>query len=81
MNPRALRWFRHPFLDAGATAQDKAGFEQFIGARGYRIAPVTVDASDWYFTYRYAVAKRRGDTALMERIASAYLAQCDDLID
>jgi peptidoglycan/xylan/chitin deacetylase (PgdA/CDA1 family) len=81
MKPRELRWFRHPFLDAGVTAEDKAGFEQFIAARGYRIAPVTIDASDWYFTYRYAVAKRRGDTALMERIASAYLAQCDAVLD
>jgi peptidoglycan/xylan/chitin deacetylase (PgdA/CDA1 family) len=81
MKPRGLRWFRHPFLDAGATAEDKAGFEQFIAARGYRIAPVTVDASDWYFTYRYAVAKRRGDAALMGRIASAYLTHCDAALD
>jgi peptidoglycan-N-acetylglucosamine deacetylase len=81
MGPRGLRWFRHPFLDAGATGEDKAGFERFIAARGYRIAPVTVDGSDWYFTYRYAVAKRRGDAALMERIASAYLAQCDLALD
>jgi peptidoglycan/xylan/chitin deacetylase (PgdA/CDA1 family) len=81
MKPRGLRWFRHPFLDAGANPEDKAGFERFVGARGYRIAPVTLDASDWYFTYRYAVAKRRGDAALMERIASAYLAQCDAELD
>jgi peptidoglycan/xylan/chitin deacetylase (PgdA/CDA1 family) len=76
-----LRWFRHPFLDAGATADDKAGLERFVASRGYRIAPVTVDCSDWYFTYRYAVAKRKGDAALAERIASAYLSGCDAQID
>ena len=83
MEPRGLklRWFRHPFLEAGANAEDKAGFEQFLGGRGYRIAPVTVDAWDWYFTYRYGVAKRRGDPALMERVASAYLAQCEAELD
>jgi peptidoglycan-N-acetylglucosamine deacetylase len=81
MKPRELRWFRHPFLDAGATAEDKAGFEKFLAARAYRIAPVTVDAWDWYFTYRYAVAKRHGDAALRERIASAYLAHCDAELD
>ena len=83
MAPRGqtLRWFRHPFLEAGATAEDKAGFEQFLSARGYRIAPVTVDAWDWYYTYRYAVAKRRGDAALMERVATAYLAQCSAELD
>lgn len=52
-----------------------------MAARGYRIAPVTVDAWDWYFTYRYAVAKRRGDPGLMERVASAYLTQCDAELD
>jgi len=76
-----LRWFRHPFLDAGATAEDRAGFEQFLAARGYRIAPVTVDCSDWYFAYRYAVAKRKGDAVLMERIASGNLTECDSQID
>lgn len=76
-----LRWFRHPFLDAGATAEDKAGLEQLLRARGYRIAPVTVDPWDWYFTYRYAVAKRRGDAALAERVATAYLAQCAAELD
>lgn len=83
LEPRGqkLRWFRHPFLDAGATAEDKAGLEQFLVGRGYRVAPVTVDAWDWYFTYRYAVAKRRGDPALMERVATAYLAQCAAELD
>lgn len=68
-----LRYFRHPFLDAGATADDKAGFEDFLARRGYRIAPVTVDAWDWYYTYRYAMARRQGDPSLMERVAAAYL--------
>ena len=83
LEPRGqkLRWFRHPFLEAGATAEDKAGFEAFLAARGYRVAPVTVDAWDWYYTYRYAVAKRRGDQALQERVASAYLAQCAAELD
>ena len=83
LEPRGqkLRWFRHPFLQAGATGEDKAGFEAFLAARGYRVAPVTVDAWDWYYTYRYAVAKRRGDASLMERVALAYLAQCEAELD
>jgi peptidoglycan/xylan/chitin deacetylase (PgdA/CDA1 family) len=76
-----LRWFRHPFLDAGASAEDKEGFERFLAGRGYRIAPVTLDAWDWYYTYRYSVAKRRGDQALCERIAAAYLAQLEAQLD
>ena len=76
-----LRYFRHPFLEAGATAEDKAGFEDFLARRGYRIAPVTVDAWDWYYTYRYAMAKRQGDQSLMERVVAAYLDHLGSAID
>jgi peptidoglycan/xylan/chitin deacetylase (PgdA/CDA1 family) len=76
-----LRWFRHPFLHTGSTAEDKAAFEAFLAGRGYRIAPVTVDAWDWYYTYRYGLAKRRGDAALMERVAAAYLTHLDAEFD
>ena len=76
-----LRWFRHPFLEAGPTAEERAGFEAFLSERGYRIAPVTVDAWDWYYTYRYAIAKRRADAALMERVAAAYLTHFDAELD
>jgi peptidoglycan/xylan/chitin deacetylase (PgdA/CDA1 family) len=81
LEARKIRYFRHPFLEAGATAEDKAGFEDFLARRGYRIAPVTVDAWDWYFSYRYAIAKRRGDPALMERVVAAYLDHLVTAID
>jgi peptidoglycan/xylan/chitin deacetylase (PgdA/CDA1 family) len=52
------RWFRHPYLRAGRTLQDKARLQAFLGAHGYRIAPVTVDTSDWVWAaaYRRTVA-------------------------
>jgi hypothetical protein len=40
-----------------------------------------MDAWDWYYTYRYGLAKRRGDTALMERVSAAYLAHLEADID
>jgi peptidoglycan/xylan/chitin deacetylase (PgdA/CDA1 family) len=83
LEPRGqkLRWFRHPFLHTGPNAEERAGFEAFLSDRGYRIAPVTVDAWDWYYTYRYAIAKRRADSALMERVAAAYLTHFDADLD
>jgi peptidoglycan/xylan/chitin deacetylase (PgdA/CDA1 family) len=75
--PGPLRFFRHPFLEAGRDPTEKALFEAFLARRGYTVAPVTVDPWDWYFSYRYAVAKRRGDADLAGRVAAAYLDHCD----
>ena len=41
------RWFRHPYLRAGRSADERAALQAFLAARGYRIAPVTIDNSDW----------------------------------
>lgn len=48
------RWFRHPYLRAGRTPEEKAAVEAFLDARGYRIAPVTVDNGEWVFAFAYA---------------------------
>lgn len=48
------RWFRHPYLRAGRTAQDKASVAAFLGKHGYRIAPVTVDNGEWVWAFAYA---------------------------
>jgi peptidoglycan/xylan/chitin deacetylase (PgdA/CDA1 family) len=47
------RWFRHPFLRAGTSAQDKQAVAGFLAQHGYRIAPVTVDNSDWIWAGAY----------------------------
>jgi peptidoglycan-N-acetylglucosamine deacetylase len=39
---------RFPFLDEGATSEQRDRMRAFLVARGYRNAHVTVDASDWY---------------------------------
>ncbi len=41
------RWFRHPYLRAGRTPEDKAAVASFLDGHGYRIAPVTVDNGEW----------------------------------
>ncbi|HET9484736.1 MAG TPA: polysaccharide deacetylase family protein [Xanthomonadales bacterium] len=47
------RWFRHPFLRAGRTPEDKAALQAMLAQHGYRIAPVTVDNSDWIWARAY----------------------------
>ena len=67
------RYFRHPFLQMGPTREAEQSFEDFIGARGYRIAPVTIDILDWMFRVAYANAKAQGDAELMRKVSGEYL--------
>jgi peptidoglycan-N-acetylglucosamine deacetylase len=69
-----LRYFRHPYLDTGRDLQTRRDAEAFLVERGYRIAPVTLDAWDWMFGAIYEDAKKRGDTALQQEMVSSYLA-------
>jgi peptidoglycan/xylan/chitin deacetylase (PgdA/CDA1 family) len=68
-----LRFFRHPFLHTGRTLEIRGAVERSLAARGERIAPVTVDNSDWIFARAYARARAAGDEAALERIAAAYV--------
>jgi peptidoglycan/xylan/chitin deacetylase (PgdA/CDA1 family) len=72
-----LRYFRHPFLDTGRDLQTRRDADAFLVERGYRIAPVTLDAWDWMFGGIYEDARKRGDTALQQQIVSSYLAYTD----
>jgi len=69
-----LRYFRHPYLDTGRDLQTRRDAEAFLVGRGYRIAPVTLDAWDWMFGGVYDDAKKRGDTALQQEVVSSYLS-------
>jgi peptidoglycan/xylan/chitin deacetylase (PgdA/CDA1 family) len=68
-----VRYFRHPFLQMGDTAELEKAFEGFIAERGYQIAPVTVDTMDWMFLSAYSKARARGDAAGLKRVSDEYL--------
>jgi peptidoglycan-N-acetylglucosamine deacetylase len=74
-----LRYFRHPFLDTGRDLQTRRQAEGFLVARGYRIAPVTLDAWDWMYAGVYEDAKKRGDTALQDELTKSYLSYSDQV--
>jgi DUF1680 family protein len=75
------RWFRHPFTHTGPTAEIKAGLDRFLAGRGYRVAPFTIENSDWIFSAAYAKAKKSSDEALATRVREAYLAYSDTMLD
>ncbi len=74
-----LRYFRHPFLDTGRDLQTRRQAEGFLVARGYRIAPVTLDAWDWMYAGVYEDAKKRSDTALQDELTKSYLSYSDQV--
>lgn len=68
-----LRYFRHPFLHTGRSLETRQEFEAFLHARGYTVAPVTIDHADWIFARAYDRARDAGDHAAMRRVTEAYL--------
>lgn len=78
---RDLVWFRHPFLFTGETPDKRAALDAGIAARGYRVAPVTIDNEDWRFGQAYRRAEAAGDRALMERIGAAYVEHMAAVLD
>ena len=76
-----LRYLRHPYLDVGPDLRTRRDAEAFLTARGYRVAPVTIDGRDWFFADLYADARRHADQALKERIVTAWLVYAAAILD
>ncbi|MDQ3803664.1 MAG: polysaccharide deacetylase family protein [Acidobacteriota bacterium] len=78
---RKLRYFRHTQLRTGPTAEYKRGLAEFLAARGYTVAPVTVDNQEWVFAHVYARAKERRDAETARRVAAEYVRYMEEVFD
>lgn len=70
---KPLTWYRHPFLRTGETPEIQRGMAEFLAGRGYRVAAVTFDNSEWVYAAAYARALRKGDADEARRIGEAYV--------
>jgi peptidoglycan/xylan/chitin deacetylase (PgdA/CDA1 family) len=70
---RRPRYFRHPYLRTGRDLGTRREVERFLGERGYRVAPVTIDNNDYIFATAYERALVGRDEVARHRIAAAYL--------
>jgi peptidoglycan/xylan/chitin deacetylase (PgdA/CDA1 family) len=77
---RQERWYRHPYLETGPTLAIRQQFESWLAAHGYRVAPVSMENSDWQFAEPYDDALKHGDTAAAAHIRDAYLAYTAQII-
>ena len=71
-----LRWFRHPFLQTGRDLDTKTAVVSFLAKRGVRVAPVTLDNSEWIFARAYLTAAPEERS----RIADAYVPYMESKI-
>lgn len=69
-----LRYFRHPFLFTGPTAEIKTGMQSFLDRAGYIVAPVTLDNADYMFASLYTRPEYR------ERVRRAYVPYMESVV-
>jgi peptidoglycan/xylan/chitin deacetylase (PgdA/CDA1 family) len=68
------KWFRHPYLRAGQTAEAKQTLTDFLAQHSYRIAPVTHDNSEWIWAFAYRRELRGGkDKAVLAKLRQDYV--------
>lgn len=65
--------FRHPQTHTGDTQAKKEAIEQFLAARGYKVAPHTIDSSDFIFNVGYVRSLQADDQGTAGRLRAAYV--------
>lgn len=70
---RRPEYFRHPFLHTGTEIGKKQAFESYLAEHGYRVAPVSIDNSEWIFARAYDLLIRAGDTTLAAQVGREYV--------
>ncbi len=66
-------FFRHPMTHTGDTKAKKDAVDAFLAGRGYRIAPHTIENSDYIFNAVFVRAQAGRDRELARRVQDAYL--------
>ena len=70
---RKPEFFRFPFNHTGDTQQKHDAIAAYLASHGYRLAPCTIETSDWLFNQAYGRIRSRHDEASATRLRSAYL--------
>jgi peptidoglycan/xylan/chitin deacetylase (PgdA/CDA1 family) len=70
--PSAWKLFRYPFLQEGTDLAMRERIRAGLAARGYRIAPVTIDFRDWAWEAPFARCRDRGDEVGLEVLRKLY---------
>ena len=72
---------RFPYLKEGNTQARRDGMRDWMARNQYRSAPVSIDASDWYYNIVYAAHLKAGDGDRAARVKLAYIRHLLDRAD
>jgi peptidoglycan/xylan/chitin deacetylase (PgdA/CDA1 family) len=73
MGKEDWHWFRYPYLREGNALDKRVAVRSFLEEKGYRIAQVTLDFSDWAYNDPYARCAAKGDQKGIEWLEGSYL--------
>lgn len=71
-------WFRYPFLNEGNTTAKHRRIADFLRARKYRVAPVTLSFDDWAYSEPYARCARLDDRAAIDQLKASYMKRANE---
>ena len=72
-NGKEMAYFRHPYLHTGESLKIKTELESFLRQNSYRVAPVSIDNSDWIFARAYVLAMRDNQDTVAKNIGQDYV--------
>jgi peptidoglycan/xylan/chitin deacetylase (PgdA/CDA1 family) len=75
------RWLRYPYLREGETVAKRRAVRDYLRARGYRIAQVTIDWEDYLWNSAYARCVDKNDAKSIEWLRTSYLSTASMFID
>jgi peptidoglycan/xylan/chitin deacetylase (PgdA/CDA1 family) len=78
---RSPGFLRFPYNHTGDTREKHDAIAAFMSSHGYRLAPCTIDNSDYEFNATYAVALSLRDSAAAARAKADYIAYTGAEID
>lgn len=78
---KKLQFLRFPYNHTGDTKEKHDAVAAFLAKRGYRLAPCTIDNTDWEFTWAYNKMLAKHDEAGIGKLKAAYLAYTSAEID
>ena len=75
------RWVRFPYLDECDTPEKRDAARQYLAAKHYKIAAVTMSFADYLFNGPYARCVAKNDAASIAQLEKTYLTAAADNLD
>lgn len=79
-NDKKVPYFRFPFNDMGKDSIQHIRIKNHLKSKGYRIAPFTVESSDWMFDYVYRHYLEHGEVEKAKTIGKQYVEKTMELV-